>query len=146
MSLPRMELTQPAILTLIDYLYTGCIQASSYVAVKRYLLKHRLLKLETMLIKCTAQLACWSCWQTCFNIVLVQELVDLAKAAEYFQLKSVVRWLDSIIRLSMFNSSQVEKSKMSSIMGRCTYQREHFPLSDVLEIPGPLSHGASGAS
>ena len=27
-----------------------------------------------------------------------QELVDLAKAAEYFQLKSVVRWLDSIIR------------------------------------------------
>ena len=52
--MPRMELTQPAILTLIDYLYTGCIQASSYVAVKRYLLKRRLLKLETMLIKCTA--------------------------------------------------------------------------------------------
>ena len=28
-----------------------------------------------------------------------QDLIDLAKAAEYFQLKSVVSWLDSIIRL-----------------------------------------------
>ena len=45
-----MELTQPAILTLIDYLYTGCIQASSYVTVKQNLLKHSLLKMKFMLI------------------------------------------------------------------------------------------------
>ena len=31
-----MELTQPAILTLIDYLYTGCIQASSNIWVNIY--------------------------------------------------------------------------------------------------------------
>ena len=35
-----MELTQPAILSLIDYLYTGCIQASSYITVNLYLLRH----------------------------------------------------------------------------------------------------------
>ena len=32
-------------------------------------------------------------------LFFAQDLIDLAKAAEYFQLKSVVSWLDSIIRL-----------------------------------------------
>ena len=31
--LPRMELTQPAVIALIDYLYTGCLQASSSIMV-----------------------------------------------------------------------------------------------------------------
>ena len=37
-----MELTQPAILTLIDYLYTGCIQASSYITVNTFYMHYEM--------------------------------------------------------------------------------------------------------
>ena len=83
-----------------------------------------------------------------WSVRIVQELLDLAKAAEYFQLKSVVRWLDSIIRLPLFSLSRKQYSlnHEEPIMWIFTNQRERFPFSNVLKIPWSLSHGACGAS